>query len=62
MKNKKLLQLKRQLRDACGQIAEIRLEAIKADKPKLDRDCKIIWDATASVLHYVVNMIDEYKE
>lgn len=59
-KNKKLLQLKKDLQQAIATIGHIKAEAV-GNNSRLMRDCDLLYSTSSSLLHYVVNMIDEYK-
>ena len=59
-KNKKLLQLKKDLQNAIGTIWQIKAEAIN-NNARLVRDCDLLYSSSLTLLHYVVNIIDEYK-
>lgn len=59
-KNKKLLQLQKELRDVLLTIGNIKAEAIN-NNARLVRDCELLYKPLSMLLHYVVFMIDEYK-
>lgn len=60
-KNKNLLKLKKELQAAMLTIGHIKAGAV-GNNSRLMHDCNLLYNASASILHYVVNMIDEYKE
>lgn len=60
-KNKNLLKLKKELQAAMLTIGHIKASAV-GNNSRLMNDCDLLHNASASILHYVVNMIDEYKE
>lgn len=59
-KNKKLLQLKKDLQKAIATVGHIKAEAV-GNNSRLMRDCDLLYNASLPLLHYVANMIDEYK-
>lgn len=59
-KNKKILQLKKDLQQAIATIGHIKAEAV-GNNSRLMRDCDLLYSTSLSLLHYVANMIDEYK-
>lgn len=59
-KNKKILKLKKDLQEAILTIGHIKAEAIN-NNARLVRDCDLLYSSSMTLLHYVVNMIDEYK-
>ena len=59
-KNKKILQLKKDLQKAIATIGYIKAEAV-GNNSRLMRDCDLLYNASLPLLQYVANMIDEYK-
>lgn len=58
-KKRQLRNLRNKLREATFLMAELRCNAMTTQDRKLEQDMKLCWDATSTILHYVIDLLED---